>query len=395
MRNMTKACAFLVVVCVAAFGQQQSPMQETLTNSKIIRMVESNMSPDMIIQAISKCTPGFAVDPISVENMKQNGVPEDIVKAITAKQNGQPIPGIERPLDSTGVIRMWQAGVSKSTILQEIARRTPEYHFDTASLHTFEIANVPEDIIKAMAARENGPNQPQATEPPAEQPQQTTAKLSVQPLPGDTQTQQLVTAQPTAPAPITTLPTSVPNPKQQYDSKLGTITIQTDGGVFIDKNFVQAAHPAALMMTNIAFNKYVSAFGEVGYTRIAKASGNIDGVNVSENAYVLDYGWGGRFIIPTGTRVVPYAVVGLDRAYTHVSVSATGVGAAGVGEWAWDLNFGGGVNVFVTRNIGFNFDCRIYRLLSDTFPSGYGTNWFEQAAFGVVFQFNGATGKKL
>src|ERR1022692_2838700 len=186
MRNMTKACAFLVVVCVAAFGQQQSPMQETLTNFKIIRMVQSNMSPDLIIQTISKCSPRFALDPISIENMKQNGVTEDIVKAITAKQNGQPIPGIERPLDSTGVIRMWQAGVSKSTILQEIARRTPEYHFDTASLQTFEIANVPEDIIKAMAARENGTNQPEATEPPADQPQQTTAKLNVQPIPGNT-----------------------------------------------------------------------------------------------------------------------------------------------------------------------------------------------------------------
>jgi hypothetical protein len=226
MRNMTKACAFLVVVCVAAFGQQQSPMQETLTNFKIIRMVQSNMSPDLIIQTISKCSPRFALDPISIENMKQNGVTEDIVKAITAKQNGQPIPGIERPLDSTGVIRMWQAGVSKSTILQEIARRTPEYHFDTASLQTFEIANVPEDIIKAMAARENGTNQPEATEPPADQPQQTTAKLNVQPIPGNT----LVPAQQTAPAAITTLLASVPNPKQQYDSKLGTITIQTDGG---------------------------------------------------------------------------------------------------------------------------------------------------------------------
>ena len=327
MRNMTKACAFLVVVCVAAFGQQQSPVQETLTNLKIIRMVQSSMSPDLIIQTISTCTPRFALDPISVENMRQNGVTEDIVKAITAKQNGQPIPGIE------------------------------------------------------MAARENGTNQPVATEPPADQPQQTT--------------QQLITAQPTAPAPIATLPTSVPNPKQQYDSKLGTITIQTDGGVFIDKNFVQAAHPAALMMTNIAFNRYVSAFGEVGYIH-AKASGNIDGVNVSENTYVLDYGWGGRFIIPTGTRVVPYAVVGLDRADSHASYSATGVGAlVGGAQWAWDLNFGGGVNVFVTRNIGVNFDCRIYRLLSNTFQSGYGTNWFEQAALGVVFQFNGATGKKL
>src|ERR1039457_1985238 len=159
MRNMTKACAFLVVVCVAAFGQQQSPMQETLTNFKIIRMVQSNMAPDLIIQTMSKCSPRFALDPISIENMKQNGVTEDIVKAITAKQNGQPIPGIERPLDTT-------------------------------------------------------------TEPPADQPQQTTAKLNVQPLPGNTQTQQLVTAQPTAPAPVTTLPASAPNPKQQYDSKL-------------------------------------------------------------------------------------------------------------------------------------------------------------------------------
>src|ERR1017187_7944221 len=101
MRNMTKACAFLVVVCVAAFGQQQSPMQETLTNFKIIRMVQSNMSPDLIIQTISKSTPRFALDPISVENMKQNGERKEIVKPIPANQNAQPIPGIKRPLDTT------------------------------------------------------------------------------------------------------------------------------------------------------------------------------------------------------------------------------------------------------------------------------------------------------
>ncbi|HTQ54435.1 MAG TPA: hypothetical protein VMI94_08245 [Bryobacteraceae bacterium] len=289
MNNFRAVSLCLLVLGLRMSGQQQAPVQEYLTDAKVIQMVQSHLSPDLIILAISKCSPHFALDPASTQYMLQQGVTEEIFKAMGARQNGNPIPGYT----------------------QTAATTTP-------------------------------------VDPPA-------SHVAI---------------------PI--------NSKDRYESKLGTVNLSIGGGVFIDKDMVPAAHPAVMTNTSIALHKYLAGYGEFGYTHLASGSGNVYGYDVSANAYLLDYGAGAKFTIPTGTRVVPYGTFGFGRSHLGVSASAIGMDV-GAGEAAWNVNFGGGVNVFATKNVGFNFDFRAYRPSKE----GYST-WYERAAFGVFFQFNGA-----
>jgi hypothetical protein len=227
-------------------------------------------------------------------------------------------------------------------------------------------AGVADDLVRAMAAKQYG-----------------------QPIPGFAGVAPAVATAAMAPvnsgtgAVLSGTVQRVPNPNEHYNARLGTVDFGVGGGVFIDKNLAPAAHPAALTTTSVALHKYAAIYGEFGYTHLASGSGNLYGYNVSANAYLLDYGAGGKFTIPTGTRIVPYGTFGFGRSNLRASASVSGVGSDSAGEAAWNFNFGGGVNVFATRNVGINLDFRAYRPSKD----GYGF-WYERAAFGVFYQFN-------
>jgi hypothetical protein len=117
------ALAFSLSLPAFGSGQQQPPQPPTLTDAKIVQMVQSKMSADLIILEVSKCTPNFALDPASLQYMTQNGVSDDIIKAMAARQNGQPIPGQEQPLQqpqqqppasqTVGKPRVFMASASK------------------------------------------------------------------------------------------------------------------------------------------------------------------------------------------------------------------------------------------------------------------------------------------
>jgi len=64
-----------------------------MTDAAIVQMVKAGVSQDLIILAISECEAHFVIDNGSVTYMTQNGVPADVLKAMTAKQKGDPIPG--------------------------------------------------------------------------------------------------------------------------------------------------------------------------------------------------------------------------------------------------------------------------------------------------------------
>jgi hypothetical protein len=88
------SCVFLLL-CLAAVGQQAQPQQ--MTNATVVQMVQGKISADLIILAISKCEPHFQLEPGNTDLMSQMGVPPEIFKAMSAKQNGQPIPGVQQP----------------------------------------------------------------------------------------------------------------------------------------------------------------------------------------------------------------------------------------------------------------------------------------------------------
>jgi hypothetical protein len=94
---LTMGAAF----CVAQTASQPAvePGQK-MTDATVVQMVQQKIAPDLIILAISKCTPAFQLDPASTQYMLQMGVSNEIFKAMAAKQMGQAIPGVQ-PATST------------------------------------------------------------------------------------------------------------------------------------------------------------------------------------------------------------------------------------------------------------------------------------------------------
>lgn len=88
--------AMLMTFALVVVVGQQTPVQQ-MTNATVVQMVQSKISPDLIILAISKCEPHFQLDPANSQVMTQMGVTDEIFKAMSAKQNGQPIPGVQQP----------------------------------------------------------------------------------------------------------------------------------------------------------------------------------------------------------------------------------------------------------------------------------------------------------
>lgn len=73
---------------------QQAPVQQ-MNNATVVQMAQAKISTDLIVLAISKCEPHFQLDANNVKLMGQMGVTDGIIKAMTAKQNGQPVPGLQ------------------------------------------------------------------------------------------------------------------------------------------------------------------------------------------------------------------------------------------------------------------------------------------------------------
>src|SRR5689334_13104156 len=84
-----KATAVLYLVFASvALGQQA---QGTLTNQRIGDMVLAGVSQSEIIRVISSAsTIAFDLRPGSTDNLLKVGVSEDIIKAMAARESGQP-----------------------------------------------------------------------------------------------------------------------------------------------------------------------------------------------------------------------------------------------------------------------------------------------------------------
>ena len=101
--NIITAVLIGLLLFSVAFGQAPGVAQ-IMTNATVVQMVQTKISPDLIILAISKCTPAFQLDPANAQYMLRAGVTEEIYKAMAARQMGEPIPGFTtQPSSSVGV----------------------------------------------------------------------------------------------------------------------------------------------------------------------------------------------------------------------------------------------------------------------------------------------------
>ena len=88
-------CLFLLALMPCLYSQTPTT---TLTNDVIIRMVQSGVPTDAIIQTISAArSVNFSFLPYALTALAQANVPDDVVKAMAAKDNGRPLPGTQPP----------------------------------------------------------------------------------------------------------------------------------------------------------------------------------------------------------------------------------------------------------------------------------------------------------
>lgn len=102
-RNLLVFCTLLIPLSITVLAADKDPVQQ-MTNASVVQMVQAKISPDLIILAISKCEPHFQLDPANAQVMTQMGVTDEIFKAMAARQNGQPIPGVQQPPPEAGPV---------------------------------------------------------------------------------------------------------------------------------------------------------------------------------------------------------------------------------------------------------------------------------------------------
>ena len=74
---------------------------ESLTDADIAAIARSKVPQEVIIHRIAECEPHFLLTPAALESLAQVGVSEDVIRAMAARQNGQPVGGISRPTGAT------------------------------------------------------------------------------------------------------------------------------------------------------------------------------------------------------------------------------------------------------------------------------------------------------
>ncbi|MGH9254866.1 MAG: outer membrane protein [Vicinamibacterales bacterium] len=98
---------------------------------------------------------------------------------------------------------------------------------------------------------------------------------------------------------------------------------------------------------------------------------------------------GNVMLAPQFGVVQPYALVGLGLIKTHVEFSAISVLESNNNHFGWDV--GGGLMIFLGRNVGVRGDIRYFHAFQDLEVLGIGLGDtkldFGRAAAGVVFRF--------
>jgi hypothetical protein len=87
-----KSTGAVVFLCCAIVSAQQNQ----LTNQGIITLVQSGVSQAEVVRVISKAQNfNFDLRPVSTDSMLKAGVSEDIIRAMSARQNNRPVDAPE------------------------------------------------------------------------------------------------------------------------------------------------------------------------------------------------------------------------------------------------------------------------------------------------------------
>ena len=92
---MAKYFVILALLSVSVFGQNTTA---ALNNETIIRLIASGVPAETIINTIRGASAvSFGFLPGDLQLFQRYNVPDDVVKAMAAKDNGKPIPSFSAP----------------------------------------------------------------------------------------------------------------------------------------------------------------------------------------------------------------------------------------------------------------------------------------------------------
>jgi len=182
---MAKYFVILALWSVSVFGQNSAT---PLTNETVIRLVASGVPAETIINTIRGAgSVNFSFLPGDLDLFQRYRVPDDVVRAMSAKDNGKPIPNftasapvvsakivppqvqpqptrqaITEPtrvaeaqavLTNDSVLKLVKAGMGEDVVLSMITSQPGQYSLSTDSLIALKQAGASDKVIAAMVNR--------------------------------------------------------------------------------------------------------------------------------------------------------------------------------------------------------------------------------------------------
>lgn len=248
------------------------------------------------------------------------------------------------------VAEMVRAGVAADLIVDVINRSECEFHLDPANLIWLRNAGVPDDIVRAMAARAAG-RSPVGGAPSAAAP----VSPASGPLPA-VPSQGVV--RPAAPS------ATVVAAHEDWEFALGTVAVQLGGGLSVGKDRpTGTVGPAAQGELNVGLHRRLSLAAAYSWHPLGRADvvscAGVACVLTSVKVRAHEMTGGVKLTLPTSTRFTPFFTgsAGILRASAGADVLGISVGAS---DSVFIGGGGAGFRVRLTRRLGLDYDARVF-----------------------------------
>jgi len=133
--------------------------QSTLTNDDVIKLANSGLSEQFVIERIDQQGSRLSSDVSNLIELKDNGVNERIISAVVRRSTGR-----TEPLNTDSVVRLVRARFSDGFIIDLLNKRPGQFSTDTSRIIELKEAGVSERLLSLMVAQGGGRELPKGTE---------------------------------------------------------------------------------------------------------------------------------------------------------------------------------------------------------------------------------------
>jgi hypothetical protein len=154
---------------VFAFPQQET--MPRLTNKQIVEMVRAGLSPEVIISKIKTSRCNFETDPSLLTEMKQKGVPNEVLRAMIDAPYGPPQQQKTRPttnaeanaqnetpasLTNDSIVKLTKSGLNDELIVNMVNTQSGNYQLGADDVLQLKKEQVTDKVINAMLHKASG-----------------------------------------------------------------------------------------------------------------------------------------------------------------------------------------------------------------------------------------------